>query len=148
MCIFCLRSRDDTCVLHQSCQQYSPLLFRHFRWSVIYTPDGRQSSSAPVYIQRGITEKYFMKRFTACKWHFCIRAGGNIFINMTPAYLFSNHLGLLVNLLPIGHITQEVMALCSRERDLFSCFFEALFCSAPQDHLAKNKKNVWRVRNK
>lgn len=30
-----------------------------------------------------------------------------------PLYLFSNHLGLLVNLLPIGHITQEVMALSS-----------------------------------
>lgn len=28
-------------------------------------------------------------------------------------YLFSDHLGLLVNLLPVGDVTQEVMALCS-----------------------------------
>ena len=56
---------------------------------------------------------------------------GNIFINMKPAYLFSNHLGLLVDFLPIGHIAQEVMALCSWERDLFSCFLEALFCPPP-----------------
>lgn len=27
-------------------------------------------------------------------------------------YLFSDHLGLPVNLLPVGNITQEVMALC------------------------------------
>lgn len=55
------------------------------------------------------------------------------------AYLFSDHLGLLVNFLPIGHIAQEVMALSSRERDLFSGVFEALFCSTPQDHLAGNE---------
>lgn len=34
-------------------------------------------------------------------------------VNVTLVYLFSNHLGLLVNLLPIGNITEEVMALCS-----------------------------------
>lgn len=64
-------------------------------------------------------------------------ASRHIFVNIKLVYLFSNHFGLLVNLLPIGHITQEVMALCSWETNLFSCFFQALFCSAPQDHLAK-----------
>lgn len=95
-----------------------------------------ENSSEPKYIQRtqrGITEK---KRFTVCKNKYSV--------NITPVYLFSNHLGLLVNLLPIGHITQEVMALRSWESDLFSCFFEALLRSAPQDHLARS--NVFRGR--
>lgn len=43
--------------------------------------------------------------FTMCTYKYSV--------NTTLTYLFSNHLGLLVNLLPIGHITQEVMALRS-----------------------------------
>lgn len=68
------------------------------------------------------------RRFTVCTY----RYSGNTALT----YLFSNHLGLPVNLLPIGHIAQEVMALRSWEGDLFGCFFEALLRSAPQDHLA------------
>lgn len=81
------------------------------------------------------TERHHRENHRVQTTHFF---SGNIFINMKLAYLFSNHLGLLINFLPIGHITQEVMALRSWERDLFCCFFEALFRSAPQDHLAKN----------
>lgn len=55
-------------------------------------------------------------------------------------HLFSDHLGLPVNLLPVGYVTQEVVALCSRETDLLSCFFQALLCSAPQDHLMEKKR--------
>lgn len=58
-----------------------------------------ESSSEPKYIQR--TEASQRKSGSLC---------ASIEI---PPYLFSNHLGLLVNLLPIGHITQEVMALSS-----------------------------------
>lgn len=64
-------------------------------------------------------------------------------------YLFSDHFGLLVNLLAIGHITHKVMALCSRQSDFFSRFFEALLCSAPQDHLADSRTlSVWKQAGK
>lgn len=55
-------------------------------------------------------------------------------------YLFSDHLGLSVNLLPVGNVTQEVVALGAREVDLLSRFFQALLCPAPQDHLVEKKK--------
>lgn len=50
-------------------------------------------------------------------------------------YLFSNDLGLLVDLLPIGHVAKQVVALCSRQSDLCGRFFEALLRAAPQDYL-------------
>lgn len=69
--------------------------------------------------------------------------------NQSLAYLFSNHFGLLVNLLAIGHITNKVMALCSRQSDFFRRFFEALLRSAPQDHLADSRKlSVWKLAGK
>lgn len=49
LCIFHLLSWDDAVVLLHSCQKYSLLLYRYFRWSVIYIPDGRQSGSEPVH---------------------------------------------------------------------------------------------------
>lgn len=54
-------------------------------------------------------------------------------------YLFSNHLGLLVHFLTIGHITNKVMALGPGQSDFFSRFFEALLCSAPQDYLVDGR---------
>lgn len=67
-------------------------------------------------------------------------ASGNISMNTEPSYLFSNNLCLLVYFLPIGHIAHKVMALCSGERDLFCCFFQALFCPAPQDDLEQQQQ--------
>lgn len=54
-------------------------------------------------------------------------------------YLLSDHLGLLVDLLPIGHVAHKVMALGPRQSDFLSRFFEALLRSAPQDHLADGR---------
>lgn len=56
---------------------------------------------------------------------------------LQPAYLFSHHLGLLVNFLPVGHVAHKVMALGSWERDIFSGLFEAFFRSAPQNYLGE-----------
>lgn len=96
-------------VLLQSCQEYSPALIQIFqmkcnlytRWETAWlsanTLQSRQTHRGEMFydVLHGVQKTE------------------NIFMNIRLLYLFSHHLGLLVNLLPIGHITQEVVALGS-----------------------------------
>lgn len=142
--ICCLLSWNDIVVLHKSCQ-HSKLIFRDLRWSVIYTHQMGERAAQSKYTYRldGEASQGNILRSVVCKLYFFLCKQIYLFKNTKLPYLFSNHFGLFVNFLPIGHVTQEVMALSSREGNFFSRLFEALFCSAPQDYLVNNKMLIF-----